>query len=305
MKTAFFSTIVLLLFGSSLLTTAQENTEIAVNVAVESDKSGFIPNLKAEDFRIKLGKTIQKITSVQIKDEPVSFGILVDISGSTGKDRHAKNPGLKLYVEGLKQFINKSNAVNEYFISTFNTTTYPLINNTQSRDAVIQALTKLPDVNPSGNTSFYDVIGNGLEKLSTSKFKKRVLLVVSDGTDNSSKSSFSDVSKILKSSNVLLYSVSFDPGGFAGFDAIQGFAFLDNLTSLSGGKSLYVKKADSIDATFVGISDEIRSQYTIGFIPSEPKNGEFKKIKVEVNLPENGRQQKDKIRIRYRQELIY
>lgn len=304
MKIISIPILVLILLGCSSLTMAQGIGEILVNVTTEKEKTGFANDLKAEDFRIKIGKTFQKITSFQLKDEPISVGILIDVSGSIGRGNQSKN-GLKLFVEGVKQFVNSGNDANEYFVTGFNTKTYPVVDKTQSRDAVLQGLETLQGAKTSGNTSFYDALKFGLEKISTAKHKKRVLLVVSDGSDNSSKLSFDDINQAFKVSDVLLYSVSFNPVGLSSIDGELGFAFLDHLTALSGGKSFYVKKTDEISTTFERISTELRSQYMIGFVPKEQKSGKWKKIEIKVALPENTSKQTEKIIVRCREGFIY
>lgn len=284
---------------------AQGNGEILVNVTAEREDTGIVRDLKAEDFRIKIGQTFQKLTSFQLKDEPISVGILIDVSGSIGRGNQSKNPRLELFVEGVKLFINSGNNANEYFVNGFNTETYSVVGRTESLSAARQGLEKLERTKTLGNTSFYDAVNVGLNEISSAKHRKRALIVVSDGSDNSSKYTFNDVSRALKSSDVLLYSVSFNGGGFSSIVNQQGFAFLDQLTALSGGKSLYVKRTDEISTTFEKIASELRSQYIIGFVPNEQKTGKWNKLKIELDLPESASRKNGKIVVRYRKGIVY
>lgn len=306
MKVLSFPIITFLfLLGFSSFVAAQRSAEIFLNVTIERENNGFVNDLKAENFRVRIGKTVQQITSFQLNDEPISVGVLIDVSGSIGRANQLKNPGLKPFIEGVKQLVNLGNDTNEYFVTGFNTQIFSVVDKTKSRDVVLHGLEELQNAKTSGNTSFYDALRFGLEKISGAKHRKRVLLVMSDGTDNSSKSTFNDISLALKSSDVLLYSVSFNPGGFSSIDSQQGFAFLDHLTALSGGKSLYVKKTDQIRSVFEKISTELRSQYMLGFMPTKEKSGKWNKIKVEVDLSENISKQTGKIAVRYREGFVY
>ena len=247
----------------------------------------------------------QTITSFQSKDEPVSIGILFDISGSMDAKNHSNESKLQLFLDGLKKFVDSGNDANEYFLAVFNEKMNFVVDKTQSRDVVIKGLEALRELKTEGNTNFYDAVNVGLKKLSTAKHMRRVLLIVSDGTDNSSKTSFDDIKKTLRTTEVLLYSVSPKVHGFSSIYGDGGSAFLDEIIFSSGGRAFYEDKPEKITAVFERISSEIQNQYTIGFVPSSQKTGKWTKLKVAIKLPKNSGDQSGKISVRYRYGFVY
>ena len=308
MKAFSLSILALLLLGSSLFVRSQSSSEIFINLTAESEKTGFVKDLKAEDIRIKFGKDPQTITSFQLKDDPISVGILFDVSRSVDEWRRLNNYGPLLFLEGLKQFVNSANDANEYFIADFNQKTTIIVDRTQSRDTVIKGLEALREIKAEGTTGFYDALSFGLKTLSTAKHSKRVLLVISDGIDNSSKSSFNSIMQAFKASDVLLYSVCIDrtstEGGASG-QLAQGMADLHELAWVNGGRSLYIRRPIDNAKAFEIISTDLRSQYRLGFTPTMPKNGTWNKLKIEIETPKGNSRHAGKIVARYREGLIY
>lgn len=301
-----FSPLTIILIFCPLWVWGQKSGEILINVTAENRKTGFVKDLKAEDLKIKFGKSSPAVTSLRLNDGPASIGILFDVSGST-KDWKMSN-GLKpsLFLEGLKEFVNSSNSSNEYFVVGFNQKTALLVDKSQSHDPVIKALDSLRDINPEGNTSFYDALGYGLENLFTAKFKRRILLIISDGTDNTSKLSFDDMKKMLRESDIALYSLCIDPTlKLVNVNGMQGMAFLDELTWMSGGRPLYVRQPNDITKNLEKISSELQNQYSVGFVPKEPKKGTWNKLKIEILSAKGSDKKEGKTDLRYREGLIY
>ncbi|MBD0325962.1 MAG: VWA domain-containing protein, partial [Pyrinomonadaceae bacterium] len=113
------------------------------------------------------------------------------------------------------------------------------------------------------------------------------LLVISDGQDNDSRYTFSEVRRLLKESDVVLYSIGIlggnDPGSSLG---LQGQGILDELSAVSGGKAFFPNSAPEMDEIFEKIALELRHQYSIGYRPNNFTNdGKWHKIKVRVTPP--------------------
>ena len=207
-----------------------EDEQVLFNVTVTTKKSDWIIGLKSENFKVYDEKNLQPITFFSSEDVPISVGILVDKSQSTDG---ILAPAIR---QALSKFVNKSHSDDEYFLMTFNVTQELLLDNIQDKNAVLQAIEKLPTIKSQGNTSYYDAIRVGLEKVSKGKYTHKVLIILSDGMNNESKIDFGDIKKIIKQSDVLLYNINLTNSSDAGYSfGMQALAFSEELVGLSGG----------------------------------------------------------------------
>jgi Ca-activated chloride channel family protein len=148
-------------------------------------------------------------------------------------------------------------------------------------------LNKLTMVEPKHNTALYDACYLGVERVTRGAHQKKALLIISDGQDNASRYNFKEVRRLMKESDVVIYSVGIlDSKDNASPDGLIGQSYLDELASVTGGKSFYPNTAVEMDEIFERIALELRHQYSIGYVPSnfEP-NGEWHRVKVKVKPP--------------------
>jgi len=111
--------------------------------------------------------------------------------------------------------------------------------------------------------------------------------LISDGQDNNSRYNFSEVRRLLKESDVVLYSIGIlggsDPGSSLG---MEGQAILEELSAVSGGKAFFPNTSAEMDELFERIALELRHQYSIGYRPKNFANdGKWHKLKVKVTPP--------------------
>lgn len=220
----------------------------------------------------------QEVTYFSDSDAPVSVGILFDVSGSMSGDK------IKKAKTALQRFISSSHPSDEYFLIAFNSRAELLLDRTRDADAVLQ---KLQLVQPARNTALYDAVYLGLERVTRGTHQKRALLIISDGQDNSSRYNFGEVRRLMKESDVVTYAVGILDRGDSGSQVgMQGQAFLDELASVSGGKSFYPNGAAEMDEIFERIALELRHQYSIGYTPTDfQPDGKWRKVKVKVKPP--------------------
>lgn len=237
----------------------------------------YVSGLDKSAFNIFDNNQEQEVTFFSDSDAPVSIGILFDVSGSMSGDKIQKAR------KALHKFINSSHPNDEYFLIAFNSRAQLLLDRTRDGDAVLQKLTL---VNPTQNTALYDACYLGIERVTRGSHQKRALLIISDGQDNSSRYNFGEVRRLMKESDVVTYAV-----GIIGSDAgstlgMQGQAFLDELTSVTGGKSFYPATDVEMDEIFERIALELRHQYSIGYTPTDfQPDGKWRKVKVKVKPP--------------------
>jgi Ca-activated chloride channel family protein len=142
-------------------------------------------------------------------------------------------------------------------------------------------------VQTRSQTALYDACYLGVEKVQRGSHPKRALLLISDGQDNNSRYTFSELRRLLKESDVTLYGVGILSGSDAGSSmGMDGQGILDELASVSGGKAFFPRSAAEMDDIFEQIALELRHQYSIGYKPTNFNNdGRWHKIKVKVTPP--------------------
>ena len=148
-------------------------------------------------------------------------------------------------------------------------------------------LRQLSLVQPKNNTALYDAVYLGAERVTRGAHNKRAILIISDGQDNASRYNFGEVRRLMKESDVVTYSVGImDRADAASSFGMQGQAFLDELSSVTGGKSFYPQTDIEMDEIFERIALELRNQYSVGYTPSDFKpDGKWRKVKVGIKPP--------------------
>ncbi len=238
----------------------------------------YVSGLTKDAFTVFDDNIEQEIVYFSDADAPVSLGILFDISGSMSGEKIGKARN------ALERFINTSHPNDEYFLIAFNQRAQLLLDRTRDGEAVLQKLTL---VEPKNNTALYDACYLGVERVTRGAHKKKAILIISDGQDNSSRYSFKEVRRLMKESDVVIYSVGImDTRDAASREGMQGQAFLDELSSVTGGKSFYPQTNVELDEIFERIALELRHQYSIGYIPKNfTPDGKWHKVKVKVKPP--------------------
>ena len=255
------------------------NTDlITFNVTVTDIYGRFVSGLGKNAFSIFDDKQQQEITFFSDEDSPVSVGILFDVSGSMSGDK------VRRARDALSHFVQTSHDRDEYFLIGFNSRAQLLMDRTRDGQAVLD---KLTFVQTKNNTALYDACYLGVERVQRGTHAKRALLLISDGQDNNSRYTFSELRRVLKESDVVLYAIGILGGSDVGSSlGMEGQGIMDELAGVSGGKAFYPRSAPEMDDIFEQIALELRHQYSIGYRPPNFTNdGKWHKIKVKVAPP--------------------
>ena len=250
---------------------------VTFNVTVTDAYGRFVSGLKQNAFTVFDDKNQQNIAFFSDDDAPVSVGIVFDTTGSMSgeKVQRAKN--------ALSHFMDTSDQRDEYFLVTLQGgRAFLTMDRTRDSKALLE---KLTFVQAKGNTAFYDGVYLAADRVQHGTYPKRVVLVISDGQDNSSRYTFNDLRKELKESDVAIYCVGIEEFG-GGSLAIEGASILDEIAGVSGGKAFYPHSSAEMEDIFEQIALEVRHQYAIGYRPVDfLANGLWHKIKVKVSPP--------------------
>jgi Ca-activated chloride channel family protein len=251
---------------------------VTLTLTVTDAYGRYVSGLKKNAFTVYDEGQEQEITFFSDSDSPASVGILFDVSGSMSGEKIAKAR------RALSKFLDTSHPMDEYFLIAFNKRAQLLLDRTRDSDAVLQKLTL---VQPKDNTALYDAVYLGLERVSRGAHQKKALIIISDGQDNNSRYSFSEVKRLMKESDIVTYAVGIlDRGDVGSQLGLMGQAFLDELTSVTGGRAFYPQSDSELDEIFERIGLELRHQYSIGYTPPDfQPDGRWRKVKVKVKPP--------------------
>ncbi|MEQ1643242.1 MAG: VWA domain-containing protein [Pyrinomonadaceae bacterium] len=251
---------------------------VSLTLTVTDPYGRYVSGLSKSAFTIIDNNQEQEITYFSDADAPVSVGILFDVSGSMSGEKISKAR------KALERFIGTSHPSDEYFLIAFNNRAQLLMDRTRDGEALLRKLTL---VKPKENTALYDAVYLGVERVTRGTHQKRAMLIISDGQDNASRYNFGEVRRLMKESDVVTYSVGImDRADSASSLGMQGQAFLDELSSVTGGKSFYPQTDIEMDEIFERIALELRNQYSIGYIPKDfQPDGKWRKVKVKIKPP--------------------
>lgn len=230
---------------------------VLLDVAVKNNKGAFVTGLERHNFEVFEEGRPEPITQFASVDTPVTLGLVVDNSGSMRPKR------AEVITAGLA-FAEESNPHDEFFVVNFNNyiaaglpARVPFTDNIQLlRKALYRGV-------PAGRTALYDAIATALTHIQRGGRDKRTLIVVSDGGDNESQISLADLLRIIQSSRVTIYTV----GLFDKEDRDRNPGVLRKIANMSGGEFYMPPNLDDVGPVFHKISQEIRSRYTIGYLP--------------------------------------
>ena len=248
---------------------------VLLDVSVKSPQGGFVSGLTQENFKVFENGKPQQITQFANADIPVTVGILVDESGSM-------RPKREEVIAAAVEFIKASNPQDEVFVINFNEKArHGLPDTVLFSDNINQLRAALWQGVPEGRTALYDAIEMALHQSDMGRRDKKTLLVISDGGDNISLHKFPDVMHDVLQSIVTIYTV----GIFDENDPERNPGVLKQLAQVSGGSVYFPKTLDEVVPICRQIAKDVRTRYTIGYIPEVSNGKPERQIKVEASSP--------------------
>jgi Ca-activated chloride channel homolog len=245
---------------------------VFVKVSVSDHLNRYVTGLEQEHFKIYEDKVEQTISHFSLEHAPVSVGIIFDVSASM-KD----NSNIKKAKKAIVRFLQSGNPEDEYFLVTFNQKT-TLVQSFTSQSSSLQNEAALQK--PGGRTALYDAVYMGLDQIKGAKNDKRALILVTDGEDNSSRYTSSEVREFAKESDVQIYGIGQE--GALNY----GRSEITNIVSLTGGRAFFPRSFNELDYYIDLIHSELRNQYLLGYAPTNKvHDGKWRRIKVVLDAP--------------------
>jgi Ca-activated chloride channel homolog len=261
-------------------TISVETALVVLPVRVTGPDGDFVSGLTQEQFRVYEDGRQQPITLFRQEDTPVTVGLVVD---------HSRSMGSKLsgVAAAVSAFAHSSNPADEMFVVDFSDNVSvelpggePFTNNPRELAQAVSA------VSARGMTALYDAVAEGLNHLQLGHSDKKALIIVSDGGDNASGRKYADVLILARRSKAVIYAI-----GLFGAAEEENPGVLRRLCKDTGGLAFFSTGGQAVSDISAIIAHDLREQYTIGFTPEEKNDGTFRKIRVEVTAPRQGKLQ--------------
>lgn len=264
-----------------------------VTVTVTNPNGGYVTGLTKDDFRVYENGQQRPVQFLrQDLNTPVSVGILVDTSGSM-------QPKIQQARLAIAQFLRDLNDRDDVFLFAFSDRPFLLQPFTSDHSLVMSRLGLL---HAYGRTALYDVLLDGLLMVERGRYDKKAILVVTDGMDTASRSSLNQVIAQARRMGVLVYSIGIgDPGSssapglsislgpliFGGGGDLERVdaETLKMLSNETGAKTFIIREVGDGEAlrnATASISQELRQQYTVGFLSPDPEHGGYRNLRVDV-----------------------
>lgn len=282
--------------------TAQQETQAPLKVEVNlvnlyatvRDKHhGIVPDLKQEEFRVFEDGVQQKVTNFSREVSlPITLGILLDTSGSVERLLGAEQAAASRFLERV---MRKSD---EAMLITFDLSADELQGFTSDVAALERAISRArvntggsvrvtPGTIPqSGNigTVLYDAVYLACRERLSGEAGRKAVVILTDAEDNGSKVTVEEAIEAAQRSDTVIHillqsDIRYAFGGGAGV--------AHKMTTETGGRVIEVRNEKDLQKAFDQISEELRSQYTLGYYPTNPaRDGKFRRIRVETTRPD-------------------
>ena len=250
-----------------------ETRLVVVDVAVRGRNGDVVTGLPASAFSLSENGRPQRIAVFLGENVPVSVGLVIDNSGSM-RTKRARVEAAAL------AFARASNPLDELFAVNFADTARVDVPMTTDRAVLESGIARGDAI---GGTALRDAIALAETYLvEHARHRRKVLLVITDGRDNASETSLAVVSHAAGRHGIAIYAIGLPQDG----TQPHGRQELDDLASATGGIAREVGGPDEAAAAAVDVAHQIRQQYTLGYVPSNPAlDGSYRRITVAVKAP--------------------
>jgi VWFA-related protein len=249
----------------------------------DKKSSAIVRDLEKNDFSLVEDGRPQTIRYfARETDLPLTIGLMVDTSMSQVKVLDAERGASFRFLDQVLRE-NKDHV----FIMQFDLTVQTRQALTGSRRDLDQALTMVdtPTRNQlrsqyGGGTLLFDAIVDASQDVMSKLKGRKALMVLSDGGDNGSDATLATSIEAAQRAETLIYAILYTEGGFG---SGEGRSIMQRLAKDSGGGFFEVSKKLTIDQVFAAIEEDLRSQYSIGYVSDKPAQiAEFRRIQLTV-----------------------
>lgn len=254
-------------------------TLVLINVTVTDPLNRFVTGLEREHFRLYEDKVQQEITAFSSEDAPISIGLVFDTSGSMG-------PKLQKSRQAAAEFFKTANPSDEFFLVQFNDRPQLATPFTTDTDKIQSDLTFTQS---KGRTALLDGVYLAMHEMKKARNPRKALLIISDGGDNSSRYTETEIKNAVREADVQVFSIGiFESLGNRGRtpEEAAGPGLLNDLAEQTGGREYTVENVAELPDIAAKIGTELRNEYILGYTPkNRERDGKYRRVQVKLNQP--------------------
>jgi Ca-activated chloride channel family protein len=252
---------------------------VVIPVSVTDSSNRFVLGLQKEDFQLFEDGVEQTIAHFSGEDAPLSVGLAFDESGSMDlKLRRSR--------DAAAQFLKTMNGDDEAFLVEFNEKVKVSVPFTSKPQEIETALT---NSQPGGLTAMLDAVDVALREMKKAKNPRKAIVVVSDGGDNSSHYTSSQIEALVREADVEIYAMGvFEQTFRLGLpnEEVSGPKLLSEIATQTGGRAFAATLSSDLPAVAARIAIELRNQYVLAYYPqNQIRDGKYHKVELKLAQP--------------------
>ncbi len=256
-----------------------DSTLVLIPVTVTDPLNRFVTGLEKENFRVFEDKAEQQLVQFSSEDAPLSVGLVFDCSGSMGNK-------LEKSRQAVAQFFKTANPEDEFFLVEFSDRAEMAVKFTTSLEEIQNRLTFTQS---KGRTALLDGVYLALHSMKKARNPRKALLIISDGGDNNSRYTESEIKNLVREADVQIYAIGiFEPVATRGRTAeeLAGPSLLSEIAEQTGGRHFPVENLNELPDIAAKIGIELRNQYILGYSPkNQDRNGKYRRVQVKLVQP--------------------
>jgi len=246
---------------------------VLVPVFVTDTHQRSITRLDRSAFRVFDGAAERPVVQFSAEDVPVSIGIVFDASASMrGKLEKSR--------EAVTRFLETANPEDEFLLLSFQDRPQLAVPLTQDSRLIRE---RMQAMEPRGHTALLDAVYLALEQMKDARHQRRAILILSDGGDNESRFTVSELRTTMREAGVWIYALGIYDARetFFAEEEQRGPSLLAAITEPSGGRQIPVFNLNELPAAAAQIGGELRNQYLLAYVAPQP-DGKYHRIQVKT-----------------------
>jgi Ca-activated chloride channel homolog len=255
-----------------------DSTLVNTQVSVRDEKGRFVLGLTKDDFIVLDDGKEQPISYFsQESDQPLTVALVVDRSRSVQSALSKAQVAARSFFGSVLR-AGKDRAA----VVAFDSGMYVVQDFTDDASALAAAAAKLT---AAGGTSIFDAVYKTTrDKLAGGEEGRRIILLITDGDDTTSRASIDQAIEMALKNNVIIYAIRVSGEGSLNARGLQGKPVLNRLTEATGGHQFHFDGNESqLAGFFAKLQDELRSQYSMGYqVQAASSDGSFHKLTIKL-----------------------
>jgi VWFA-related protein len=256
-----------------------DSTLVLIPVTVTDPMNRFVTGLEKEHFKVQEDNVDQAISHFASEDAPLSVGIVFDTSRSMGS-KLAKSR------QAVVQFCKTANPADEFFLVLFNDRPELVVGFTTD---VEDLQSRITFTESKGSTALLDAVYLALHEMKKARNPRKAILVISDGGDNNSRYSESEIKNLVREADTQIYGIGiYEEYGVRGRtpEELNGPGLLGDLAEQTGGRAYAVGNLNDLPDIAAKVGIELRNQYVLGYSSTnQGKDGKYRRVKIKLVQP--------------------